>query len=77
MSQFKWNFDKEAFSDLREWAFFFLLYCVMPTTVVPSTLSLSFDSTCSLLSQVSFLSSSHSLKVVFPPLFNELTLLIL
>ena len=22
VSQFKWNFDKEAFSDLREWAFF-------------------------------------------------------
>lgn len=77
VSQFKWNFDKEAFPDLREWAFFFLLYCVMPTSVVPSTLSLSFHSTCSLLSQVLSSFSSPSLKVVFPSLFNELTLLIL
>ena len=71
------EFWQRSFFWSKRMGFFFLSYCVMPTNVVPSTLSLSFNSTCSLLSQVLFSFPSHSLKVVFPPLFNELILLIL
>lgn len=47
-SQFKWHFHKEALSDPREQIF---SPCIIPTLNVPSTLSLLFSSTCSLLPQ--------------------------